>query len=79
MSATNRARTIHGTAAGILDQTLGPSSSHRSASAETIDHRLRVLRAAINADRNGYSQTQGIPDLRERLQADLRRASFSRR
>jgi aspartate aminotransferase/aminotransferase len=26
---------------------------------------------AINADRNGYSQTQGIPDLRERLQADL--------
>ena len=24
---------------------------------------------AINADRNGYSQTQGIPDLRERLQA----------
>jgi aspartate/methionine/tyrosine aminotransferase len=23
---------------------------------------------AINADRNGYSQTQGIPDLRERLQ-----------
>jgi aspartate/methionine/tyrosine aminotransferase len=26
---------------------------------------------AINADRNGYSQTQGIPDLRERLQADI--------
>ncbi|WP_428305992.1 pyridoxal phosphate-dependent aminotransferase [Lacipirellula sp.] len=26
---------------------------------------------AIHADRNGYSQTQGIPDLRERLQADL--------
>jgi aspartate/methionine/tyrosine aminotransferase len=24
---------------------------------------------AINADRNGYSQTQGIPDLRQRLQA----------
>ena len=26
---------------------------------------------AIRADRNGYSQTQGIPDLRERLQADI--------
>ncbi|MCC6493535.1 MAG: aminotransferase class I/II-fold pyridoxal phosphate-dependent enzyme [Pirellulales bacterium] len=29
---------------------------------------------AIRADRNGYSQTQGIPLLRERLQADLDRA-----
>ena len=28
---------------------------------------------AIHADRNGYSQTQGIPDLRERLQADLQK------
>lgn len=28
---------------------------------------------AIIADRNGYSQTQGIPALRERLQADLTR------
>src|SRR5688572_6575777 len=26
---------------------------------------------AINADRNGYSQTQGIPELRERLQAEI--------
>jgi aspartate/methionine/tyrosine aminotransferase len=28
---------------------------------------------AINADCNGYSQTQGIPELRERLQADIQK------
>jgi aspartate/methionine/tyrosine aminotransferase len=28
---------------------------------------------AINDDRNGYSQTQGIPELRERLQADVQK------
>ncbi|HEX6963443.1 MAG TPA: aminotransferase class I/II-fold pyridoxal phosphate-dependent enzyme [Lacipirellula sp.] len=28
---------------------------------------------AINGDRNGYSQTQGIPELRERLQAEIQK------
>ena len=31
----------------------------------------RAAAAAIDADRNGYSQTQGIPELRERLQAGI--------
>jgi aspartate/methionine/tyrosine aminotransferase len=37
------------------------------------DEIKRAACEAINADRNGYSQTQGIPDLRERLQADLQK------
>jgi aspartate aminotransferase/aminotransferase len=37
------------------------------------DEIKRAAIDAINADRNGYSQTQGIPDLRERLQADLQK------
>jgi aspartate/methionine/tyrosine aminotransferase len=37
------------------------------------DEIKRAAVDAINADRNGYSQTQGIPDLRERLQADLKK------
>src|SRR5687768_781834 len=37
------------------------------------DEVKRAAVAAINADRNGYSQTQGIPDLRERLHADLQK------
>src|SRR4051812_35736170 len=35
------------------------------------DRMKRAAIDAINADRNGYSQTQGIPDLREQLQVQL--------
>src|SRR5438105_1214303 len=33
----------------------------------------RAAKAAIDHDRNGYTVTQGIPELRARLAADVRR------
>ena len=35
------------------------------------DRVKQAAKQAIDADRNGYSQTQGLPELRERLQADV--------